>query len=800
MSLTDKVIKNTVYYFISQVIGFIFPLFLTPFIISKIGTIQFGIYAIVLGFTGTIGLFDLSVSSSFIKFISEYFNKKDYTRLNNTINSGLFFYIIFALIFCIIGFLFAKPLLSLLNIPDDLRELSLYAFKLSLLTFFISNAFIIFTSILISLQKMYLTSILGIGISTLSFAVNIVLLIMGYGLKGLLWTQFITICLNVMLSIIIAKRSLPEMRLGINYFNWQILKKMTGFGIQMQVSKLASLASEKYDEFLLAFFSVMNNVTFYNISGRVARFGRFFPYQLIPQVAPVAAELNAKNEEKKLPQLFTDTSKYLTLLSLPIFTYIIIFSDSLLLAWMGPGYELSAYLLRILAIGQLINLIFSAPGNSITPNIGLPKYQMREGLINLGFNLVLSYLLIKYYGIIGAAIGVTIAMIVSSLYVFAVSSDLFKQKQSSILTGIFLKPFIICLISGAVSYLINLFCKTGLFSAMNRGSGIILTLITGFIFMFLYSVLLANSAYMSERDKTVIVKMILKILPVNLLIKKDKTPTVTGGLKTYNNEKVSLFIVTYNRVEMLKKCLNSLLPSLKGIDYELLIWDNNSMDGTKEFLSNYSHTPHIKLFFNNENIGTTARGKLVEMTKGVYIIGIDDDVIQFPVNWVQDIIYAYNSIPNIGFLSTDVIQDETTDGAKQPDDSYLEEEFENGKLKLLIGPAGGWCFIISRKVYNEVGKFYYPRNRIFFPDDGDYSSRVLDHGCKTGILKDLKVYHATGAYHNKQYTEIFKNKIDDYNKGNGNLYHLKRKIQKILFIKRYTRRFLELASKQMEGT
>ena len=48
-----------------------------------------------LGFTGIFGLFDISLSSAFIKFISEHYNKKDFEELNKTINTGLFFYIFF---------------------------------------------------------------------------------------------------------------------------------------------------------------------------------------------------------------------------------------------------------------------------------------------------------------------------------------------------------------------------------------------------------------------------------------------------------------------------------------------------------------------------------------------------------------------------------------------------------------------------------------------------------------------------------------------------------------------------------
>jgi O-antigen/teichoic acid export membrane protein len=512
-SLTDKVIKNTFYHLASQAAGFIFPLFLTPFIISKIGQIEFGIYAIVLGFTGTFGLFDLSISSSFIKFISEHYNRHETEELNHTVNSGLFFYIFFSIIFCIIGYIFTHPLLSLLNIPAELRELSVYAFRISLLIFFMTNAFVIFTSILISLQKMYITSMLGFLINTLAFAANIILLLLGYGLKGLLWVQLTAASLTAVITIIIALRAVPEIKIGIRYYSKRALKKMTNFGIQMQVSKLASFASEKYDEFLLGFFSVMNNVTFYNVSGRISRFGKFLPYQIIQQVAPVAAELKAKEDNEHLVQLYRDTIKYLTILSAPIFIFLFIFADVIFLAWMGPGYGISAHILRILIIGNLVNLMISAPGNSIIPNIGIPKYQMREGVLYLGINLVLSYILIKQYGIVGAAIGNTIAALISSAYIFYSSSKLFKQKLNDILARLHVIPFLISASAGIITYFLYLFILYSGYKVEGRTSGIILLLITGIIFLLLFIIGILRVRYLNDRDKTVLEKIFMKFLP-----------------------------------------------------------------------------------------------------------------------------------------------------------------------------------------------------------------------------------------------------------------------------------------------
>ncbi|MBK8382114.1 MAG: oligosaccharide flippase family protein [Ignavibacteria bacterium] len=136
---------------------------------------------------------------------------------------------------------------------------------------------------------------------------------------------------------------------------------MSKFGSQMQISKLAGFVSEKYDEFLLAYFSALNNVTNFNVANRIAKTGRLIPFQIIAQVAPVASELSSKNESEKLAELYQDTTKYLNLVTLPVFVFIIIFSDLIITTWLGPGYDLSSRILKILAFGQIINLTFSAP-------------------------------------------------------------------------------------------------------------------------------------------------------------------------------------------------------------------------------------------------------------------------------------------------------------------------------------------------------------------------------------------------------------------------------------------------------
>lgn len=795
-SLADRVIKNSYYQVLLQLFTFVFPIILTPLIISKIGEVQFGIYALILGFITVFSLFDLSFSSSFVVFISRYFEKRDEQNLNSYFNTGLFFYVAFSIIICTAGFLLTQPILSLLNIPPELTEVSGQVYLIGLAVFFVNSVFAIFPSVLISMQKMYLTSAAGIAGGLINFVLTIIALYSGYGLMGIMLSQLVTAIVVSFINFILAIRMMPELRINPALITSGAAKEMAKFGSQMQLSKLAGFASEKYDEFLLAHFTTLSNVTYFNIASRISRAGRIIPFQIIPQIAPVASGLKATDEDSKITSLFETASKYLLLATAPVFVFIFTFSDLIIRTWMGNGFEISADILKVLAFGQLFNLAFSAPGNSIIPNTGNPKFQMYEGLINLAFNIVLSFLLIKYYGIFGAALGSVLSTVISSSYVFLKSADHFRKDVLKMISGLYLLPISASVNAGIASYILYFLSSRFLFPAVGRLAGLIYLAILILLFTLIFFVIVFRSKYINEKDKILIAKTLIKILPGSKILPANRKSQFST--RTYMNEKVSLFIVTHNRLAMLKKCLNSLLESVHGINYELTVIDNASEDGTIEFLNDLkSKNDKLRVIRNETNLGTNAKAQGAEICKGDFIVGIDDDVISFPDGWVQKMIEAYKTIPGMGYLATDVIQDDTTTGAKYPAASYKIENYGDG-INLLVGPTGGWCFMISRDVYNDAGKLLTFKDRIFFTEDEDYVNRMIDKGYKYGILEGVKVYHAAGEFHNKDYKSVFENKYFDYKKGYPAKYNFTNKVKRIISYGRFLSKIDELSKRQLE--
>ena len=86
--------------------------------------------------------------------------------------------------------------------------------------------------------------------------------------------------------------------------------------------------------------------------------------------------------------------------------------------------------------------------------------------------------------------------------------------------------------------------------------------------------------------------------------------------------KISIIIPTYNRLEMLKRCLDSIE---QREDVETIIINDCSTDGTKEFLNSLK-MKNLKVINNRANLGTGLTiNKGYDRAIGEYLITLCDD-------------------------------------------------------------------------------------------------------------------------------------------------------------------------------
>lgn len=90
--------------------------------------------------------------------------------------------------------------------------------------------------------------------------------------------------------------------------------------------------------------------------------------------------------------------------------------------------------------------------------------------------------------------------------------------------------------------------------------------------------------------------------------------------------KLSVIIVNYNVRHFLDQCLQSVFKSLKGIEGEVFVVDNHSIDGSVEMLR--KQFPQVRLIANQVNVGfSKANNQAIRESKGEYVLLLNPDTV-----------------------------------------------------------------------------------------------------------------------------------------------------------------------------
>jgi len=145
--------------------------------------------------------------------------------------------------------------------------------------------------------------------------------------------------------------------------------------------------------------------------------------------------------------------------------------------------------------------------------------------------------------------------------------------------------------------------------------------------------------------------------------------------------KVSVIIPTYNRSQFVCETVESVLSQTYK-DFEIIVIDDGSTDGTKDVLAHYSD--QIKYIYQqNQGVGA-ARNKGITEARGEYLAFIDDDDLWLPEKLEKQVEYMDNH-PDVAFVSTgtyvidvdgnDVAKWQKYESSRQTFESLVEDNF-----------------------------------------------------------------------------------------------------------------------------
>ncbi len=219
--------------------------------------------------------------------------------------------------------------------------------------------------------------------------------------------------------------------------------------------------------------------------------------------------------------------------------------------------------------------------------------------------------------------------------------------------------------------------------------------------------------------------------------------------------KYSIIVATFNRLEEMKE----LTGSLQEVDFprdhfELVVADDGSDDGTREFLESADFNFSLK-YLRQENKGPGAARNLgMKKAEGEYFLFMDSDCT-VPADYLEKIDEALEQegldafggpdtyradfpplLKAINYSMTSFIGTGGTRGSRKSVTKFYPRSFNMG---------------IHRRVYEKIGGMGPLRHG----QDMDFSARIYKAGFKVGLIPDAYVYHKRRTNLKRFFKQVF---------------------------------------------
>lgn len=422
LQLKRRMVKSTLFTIISYIVNFVSAFIISPYILARIGAERYGVMISMAIGLAWLRLMDGGMSNGFSIFFSSAHAQGDRRRFASILSSGLFFYLLFGLTIAL-PVIIEAPAVSrfLFGELGGSPEIVTYV-RISAASFVVANFAWLFFYALAGVQRIDISSKIDIVLGIGSFTMSILLIAGGYGIIGLAWLSIAILSAHVLASLVCLYRLWSGGIFSLSLINLKRLGELLSFGWKIHVSNIVNAFLFQADRFVALYSGKVIGVTFYQFGVTIIDKMRAVAGFHIPAMMAGVTNLHSRNESAALAALFLRGIKYTMIVLIPIVLFGLLFTEELIVLWLGQSYHTSVVVFRILAGGYALYAISGMAG-SVSSAMGRPDLQMKCGLLSLLVALPMYPFMVSHFEINGIAITVATSL---AVYAFAILVSFFR--------------------------------------------------------------------------------------------------------------------------------------------------------------------------------------------------------------------------------------------------------------------------------------------------------------------------------------------------------------------------------------
>ncbi|MEN6355772.1 MAG: glycosyltransferase family 2 protein [Armatimonadota bacterium] len=248
---------------------------------------------------------------------------------------------------------------------------------------------------------------------------------------------------------------------------------------------------------------------------------------------------------------------------------------------------------------------------------------------------------------------------------------------------------------------------------------------------------------------------------------------------------LSISIVSWNTRDILDACLKSVYSHAGSIDFEVIVVDNASSDGSVEMVSN--RYPEVKVIVNHSNVGfASANNQAYGISSGDFFMLLNSDTIV--QSSLESVVNFLRNNPSIGVAGCHCLN---ADGSLQQNwyDYYpsicwelLPESMRLAAYKLIYNRSvdetfdtkwiGGQCMTLRRACIEQVGSM--DEGYFMYSEETDWCYRIRRRGWRICHWPGLTITHfggqSTRQMADKMLVQLYRSKTNFMRRHYGRVY------------------------------
>ncbi len=408
--------RNVAVEYIAIAINLTLGVAMLPFNIRHLGQSAYGLWVLVTSLTTYFSMLDLGYASAQVKFAAQYRARRDPTAINEIASTLFVLFLGVAAIAYAAAVVMAINLGHIFRLRPDQISIGRQVLLIVSLNVALGLPFSVYGGIVNGFQRYYLNNVVSIGTTVVVAIVNIIVLKLGYGIVELVACTTTVRLASLLVYQRTAHAAFPLLEIGWRHVKAWRLKEVTGFSVSLLTIDIASKINYSADTMVIGAFMSTAPIAVWSVAARLSDISRMLTGVLSRFLFPTIVDSSTQQRLDRLRMLLIEGTRLSLAMVVPMAAVTCILADQTIHAWVGDRFQGAVPVTWILCTVVAVR-IGTITGTTVLKGCGLHRMVATNSFAVAVSNLVLSILFVRWFGLVGVALGTLIPVATVGMFI-----------------------------------------------------------------------------------------------------------------------------------------------------------------------------------------------------------------------------------------------------------------------------------------------------------------------------------------------------------------------------------------------